>query len=554
MSESTEPIHEGVDEYIYDPIRVSLLATIDDENTAYKDPDKIDRYSLFEAKTIDIWETNQRGPQILDRNYPLSRRLPEDLFEAYHPSAPRGSRLALRLLCTRPVLASNQTARYDDLDRPDDRQVNYLPFVPEGIQDLIHQWDLNREYTWMRLNSREVGNFQRKTGWDFGSNPPRATRMVIHFPFVLRPARRVKWEAQTKKHPASRRTLRSKYNPHRDDPFIWSFAMSHSLRDGKTRGIVDGVTDFAIGDLSRRLLKGRSEWYPHPLHVPVVLLNIFFDHAAWEVNRLCVKVGRFEYLSRDAGIGSLQDFDTITTQLQYTRRSLDFQQSLTKFLLETLKFLETKVFARELSSRDDGISESYRTYVYHTNPHMEEKLKNTLHLIENNLSTCQYLQSRTRDALDFIKGTISLRDNESNREDADSNSTMSFLQMTFLPATFVAAIVSTNFFELSNNPPTVSKYFWIFWVVAIGLTVLTLGIYFLWKRQKKAEAKRQEQEAEQRKKEIGWEEGDSSSSDDTDADGRRRRRRRRRTKTSADDAELGNGNGKKKKEKPELVQ
>lgn len=39
---------------------------------------------------------------------------------------------------------------------------------------------------------------------------------------------------------------------------------------------------------------------------------------------------------------------------------------------------------------------------YQTNPHMEEKLNNILHLIENNLATSQYLQSRTRDALDFV--------------------------------------------------------------------------------------------------------------------------------------------------------
>ena len=135
----------------------------------------------------------------------------------------------------------------------------------------------------------------------------------------------------------------------------------------------------------------------------MILLNIFFDHAAWEVNRLCVEVEQFEYLSRDAGIGSLNDFDTITTELQYIRRDLDFLQSLTKFLLETMEFLEKKIFDRELPrGRNDGISDTYRTYVYQTNPHVEEKLNNILHLIENNASTTEYLQARTRDALDFV--------------------------------------------------------------------------------------------------------------------------------------------------------
>ncbi|KAK5464663.1 hypothetical protein LTS15_001225 [Exophiala xenobiotica] len=564
MSESTEPIHEGVDEFVYDPIRVSLLATIDDEDTAYNDLEKVDRYSLFEAKTIDIWESNTQGVRVVDRSYPISRRLPEDLFEAYHPSVPGGGRLALRLLCTRPVLSSNQTARHNDLARADERQLNYLPFLPNEMQELIHQWDLNREYTWMRLMAREVGNFQRKTVWDDNFNPPRAIRMgvVINFPFVLRPARQVKFVVDAKSNPSLkrapimiRRTSRSNYDPRRDDPFLWSFAMSHSLQKGKTRGILDGITDFAFDDLKRRLLKASSRWYLHPLHVPVVLLGVLFDHAAWEVNRLCKAVGHFESLSRDAGIGSLEQFDTITTQLQYIRRSLDFQQSLTKFLLETMTFLEDKVFMRDISSHNDGMTDSYRAYVYQTNPHMEEKLNNILHLIENNLSTCQYLQSRTRDALDFIKGKIALVDNDANKEDADSNKTMQFLQMTFLPATFVAAIVSTNFFDLTANPPTVSSYIWVFWLVAIVLTVLTLGIYFFWKWRKKEETKRKEQEAEARKNEVGWEEGGfEMDSDEEDDDSGRRRRRRRRRRT-ATDAENGGGNGEKnkKKEKPELV-
>lgn len=178
--------------------------------------------------------------------------------------------------------------------------------------------------------------------------------------------------------------------------------MSHSLLNGKTRGILDGVTDFAFGDVMRRLQETREPYYAHPLNVPVVLLNIFFDHIAWEIGRLCVAVRQFEILSRDAQIGSLEDFDTITTELQYARRSLDFQLSLSKFLLETSKFLEEKIFARTVMSRGGSMAEQYRKYVFQTNPHIEEKLNNIQNLIENNLSTCQYLQSRTRDALDYV--------------------------------------------------------------------------------------------------------------------------------------------------------
>lgn len=375
--------------------------------------------------------------------------------------------------------------------------------------------------------------------------------------------------------------------------------MSHSLRDGKTRGLLDGLTDWAIGDVSRRLLKATQQWYLHPLHVPVILLNIAFDHAAWEVNRMCIEVGHFEFLSRDAEIESLEMFDTITTELQYIRRDLGFLQSLTKFLLETMEFLEKKVFDREIMDgsggrgrQDDFIAESYRTYVYQTNPHMEEKLNNIVHLIENNLATCEYLQSRTRDSLDFvsgfllilgspstplckrrlsylclqIKGKISLRDNASNREDADSNKTMSFLQMVFLPATFVAAIVSMNFFDLTASPPTVSGYIWIFVVVALLLTGFVLGLYFFWKWRSQVKIDQEEKEAKRRER-MGaawqaWEgvyvgEDGSGSGDDKGGRKKRRRRRKSRRRGSDDEESPGDTEGgrgpRKRNEKPELT-
>jgi len=175
--------------------------------------------------------------------------------------------------------------------------------------------------------------------------------------------------------------------------------MSHSLRDGKTRGLLDGITDWAFTDISQRILKPGSHYYQHPLHIPAMLLNIFFDHAAWEVNRLAKDVVEFEDLSRGAKTSSLDKYDAITTQLQYVSRNLDFQQNLAKFLLETMVFLDTKVFTRQAGQNPSD----YITYVNETNPHMEEKLNNMLHLIENNLNTCQYLQARTKDALDYVR-------------------------------------------------------------------------------------------------------------------------------------------------------
>lgn len=224
--------------------------------------------------------------------------------------------------------------------------------------------------------------FGKKTDKDFLHQG-----IVLNFPFVLRPARQLAYLTEAKGGKvAGRRKANSEYNPWRDDPFIWSLALSHSLRDGKTRGLLDGVTDWAFDDISRRMLSGRHRTYQHPLHVPYVLLSIVFDHSAWEINRLAINVAEFENLSKNAQTQSLDQFDTITTQLQYQRRNLDFQQNLIDFMKETMQFLDTAV----LQTADDPRKEpwSYATYVVSLSPKCAEST--LIHL----LSTKQIRFSR----------------------------------------------------------------------------------------------------------------------------------------------------------------
>lgn len=176
--------------------------------------------------------------------------------------------------------------------------------------------------------------------------------------------------------------------------------MSHSLRDGKTRGLLDGVTDWAFDDISRRILTPNDHWYMHPLHVPYVLLHIVFDHAAWEINRLAIDVVEFEGLSKDAETASLEKFDAITTQLQYLRRSLDFQSNLVAFMVDTMTFLEEKVLVDPKDSRQEP--SRYMSFIVDMNRQVEEKLSNLNYLIKNNSDTCIYLQARTKDAMDYV--------------------------------------------------------------------------------------------------------------------------------------------------------
>ncbi|KAL0939531.1 uncharacterized protein CTRU02_206141 [Colletotrichum truncatum] len=78
---------------------------------------------------------------------------------------------------------------------------------------------------------------------------------------------------------------------------------------------------------------------------------------------------------------------------------------------------------------------------------------------------------------------ISVAIGRAAQKDSSAMKTVAFLTLLFLPATFVSAIFSTTFFEFkSESEWVVSEKFWVYWVVAIPITVITALLWFYWQR------------------------------------------------------------------------
>ncbi|KAM4054354.1 hypothetical protein HRG_005236 [Hirsutella rhossiliensis] len=77
------------------------------------------------------------------------------------------------------------------------------------------------------------------------------------------------------------------------------------------------------------------------------------------------------------------------------------------------------------------------------------------------------------------------------RKDGKLMKSIAVLTMLFLPATFLATLFSTGFFDwkaAQGSVATISPYIWIYVVVSMVLTVLTLGAWYVYAiRQHKAE-------------------------------------------------------------------
>ncbi|KXT08452.1 hypothetical protein AC579_5617 [Pseudocercospora musae] len=76
-----------------------------------------------------------------------------------------------------------------------------------------------------------------------------------------------------------------------------------------------------------------------------------------------------------------------------------------------------------------------------------------------------------------------------SRRDSNATRTISILGLVFLPGTFISAIFSMSFFNYqqpSNHSPAswaMSEKFWIYWVVAIPVTLITIGVWWYWQQQ-----------------------------------------------------------------------
>jgi hypothetical protein len=69
--------------------------------------------------------------------------------------------------------------------------------------------------------------------------------------------------------------------------------------------------------------------------------------------------------------------------------------------------------------------------------------------------------------------------------DSSSMKTLAAVSVVFLPGTFVASFFSMPLFDLQNHPNGVSRILWIYWIITIPLTAITISVWYFWIRRKR---------------------------------------------------------------------
>ncbi|PWY76134.1 hypothetical protein BO94DRAFT_538509 [Aspergillus sclerotioniger CBS 115572] len=97
------------------------------------------------------------------------------------------------------------------------------------------------------------------------------------------------------------------------------------------------------------------------------------------------------------------------------------------------------------------------------------------------------LKTRSRSLAERLHNEINLGFNlVSQRFGSDAKSdnammkTVAIVSMVYLPGTFVSGLFGTNFFNYSDGKEVMTESFWIYWVITIPLTLLTMLIWACW--------------------------------------------------------------------------
>ncbi|KAL2862408.1 uncharacterized protein BJX67DRAFT_297240 [Aspergillus lucknowensis] len=253
----------------------------------------------------------------------------------------------------------------------------------------------------------------------------------------MQPAMHVDWDPETGRQvvfvfgiPREEQRVLLERIPARDvrrrNPFCWHSAFVR---------IVLGLYDTAfwlLRNLVRDLEKARSNSSHKPNNFPLlhdIARHLFHYHETIEVAEHTLQA-------------------LVAEQDHWRREDREFVQ----------RNLDTWIKTHQDFRREEKRAHSLKT---------RSKSLNDRHLNEINLAFNLVSQGFGRDA----------------RTDSNMMKTVAVVSMVYLPGTFVSGLFGTNFFSFQADPPNTwvtSGKFWIYWVVTIPLTLLTVLIWAVW--------------------------------------------------------------------------
>lgn len=220
-----------------------------------------------------------------------------------------------------------------------------------------------------------------------------------------------------------------------------------------------------------------SHTEPHhdPFWVHVRLLEELSDlqnNAVWTVRTEIRKVEKKKQRSKpDPDYRGLHD---LARHAIHVSETLDVCLKTVKSIVEQHKTLEEEQWFGEQPKKGSFRQVRERLFWYE---HTLESLKSRA------LSNKERLINEIQLSFNLVAqydSAISVQIGQATQSDSAAMKTIAFATLTFLPATFISAVFSMSFFNIDDDTGewTVSNKFWIYWVIAIPVTILTAAGWY----------------------------------------------------------------------------
>ncbi|KAI1131455.1 hypothetical protein F5Y10DRAFT_233689 [Nemania abortiva] len=148
-------------------------------------------------------------------------------------------------------------------------------------------------------------------------------------------------------------------------------------------------------------------------------------------------------------------------------------------------FADLKEHSRQLKAFAERLNTTY----YATQPDHREEMLETVESLVQFENGCNFWANWARTYLERTNICINLAHQLENKEialqarrESMSMFTLAIVTVIFLPSTFVASILGTNFFNFDGMVFAVSGLWWILPVISIPLTLVVLVLWYKWSK------------------------------------------------------------------------
>ncbi|KAL2354960.1 hypothetical protein BJ546DRAFT_1061247 [Cryomyces antarcticus] len=116
---------------------------------------------------------------------------------------------------------------------------------------------------------------------------------------------------------------------------------------------------------------------------------------------------------------------------------------------------------------------------------IQDALKYKKGLFQSTQLRLTSLEKRMQNIISLSFNLVNQQDSRIMQQDSSSMKTIAAMTLIFLPGTLIASLFSSNFFNFSvgsdgQSEVRLSSYFWVFWIIAVPLTVLTVVLWRLY--------------------------------------------------------------------------